>query len=181
MMFRAAQDPHLDIPVSPAYNPRKARGGMAQAQRPLPLRVERSPHAGPSIDYGLRALRPHRGAALRPGAPPLQCLAIQHPAEIFDRMSRGGEFDIAEMGCSLHLSSHGGSDYPFVAVPVFPSKLFRHGFISINTGAGTRGPEHGGRDPGPERFRGKEGRGACLWPGGLRPSGGGVDQGHPSE
>ena len=56
-------------------------------------------------------------------------------------MSRGGEFDIAEMGCSLHLSSHGGSDYPFVALPVFPSKLFRHGFIFINTGAGIGVPK----------------------------------------
>ena len=82
-----------------------------------------------------------RYGRVRPEGVNLQYVAMQHPSEIFTRMLQDREFDIAEMGCSLHLSSHGKSDYPFVALPVFPSKLFRHGFIFINTGAGIDGPK----------------------------------------
>ena len=82
-----------------------------------------------------------RYGQVRPEGIELRYLAIQHPAEIFGRMLENREFDIAEMGCARYLSARGQSDFPFIALPVFPSKLFRHGFIFINTEAGIEGPK----------------------------------------
>jgi 4,5-dihydroxyphthalate decarboxylase len=62
----------------------------------------------------------------------LNYLAIDHPREIFDRMSDAQEFDASEMSSSdyaRHLA-HGGC--PFVALPVFVSRVFRHGHIAVN-------------------------------------------------
>lgn len=61
--------------------------------------------------------------------------------EIFDRMAGGLEFDVAELSCSEFIAhqSRGGS--PFVAIPVFPSRVFRHGMISINRRSGIKTPK----------------------------------------
>ena len=82
-----------------------------------------------------------RYGAVRPQGVDLRYLAIQDPTEIFGRMLRHREFDLAEMSCSRYLSLRGGPDYPFIALPVFPSKLFRHGFIFVNTKAGIQSPK----------------------------------------
>src|SRR3954470_14365816 len=62
----------------------------------------------------------------------LNYLAIDHPREIFDRMSDTQEFDASEMSSSDYARhvAHGGC--PFVALPVFVSRVFRHGHIAIN-------------------------------------------------
>jgi 4,5-dihydroxyphthalate decarboxylase len=60
--------------------------------------------------------------------------------EIFDRMVGGREFDVAELSSSEFISLMGRGDCPFVALPVFPSRVFRHGYIFINTRAGIRTP-----------------------------------------
>jgi len=46
------------------------------------------------------------------------------------------EFDVSELSCSEFISQTGQGNCPFVALPVFPSRMFRHGFICINTKAG---------------------------------------------
>src|SRR5262249_4595981 len=56
--------------------------------------------------------------------------------EIFDRMVGGREFDVAELSSSEFISLMGRGDCPFVALPVFPSRVFRHGYIFVNTRAG---------------------------------------------
>ena len=61
--------------------------------------------------------------------------------EIFDRMVGGREFDIAELSASEFISLMGRGDCPFVALPVFPSRVFRHGYIFVNTRAGIRAPK----------------------------------------
>ncbi|MAF47348.1 MAG: hypothetical protein QF393_16095 [Rhodospirillales bacterium] len=75
----------------------------------------------------------------------LQFDAIQAPREIFDRMVQNQEFDASELSTSEFISMTGQSaklgDCPFVALPVFPSKAFRHGFICINKNAGINGPK----------------------------------------
>src|SRR6202451_4204079 len=58
--------------------------------------------------------------------------------QIFDRMVGGEEFDASELSASEFISLMGHGDSPFVAIPVFPSRVFRHGYIFINTRSGIR-------------------------------------------
>ena len=71
----------------------------------------------------------------------LTCITLKSGRNVFDRMVGGREFDVAELSASEYTSLHGAGDCPFVALPVFPSRVFRHGYIFINTRAGIRGPK----------------------------------------
>jgi 4,5-dihydroxyphthalate decarboxylase len=78
---------------------------------------------------------------VRPDGIDLNFIAIDSPREIFDRMSGRLEFDASEMSSSEFISLMGAGRCPFVAVPVFPSRAFRHGFICVNRNAGIRTPK----------------------------------------
>jgi 4,5-dihydroxyphthalate decarboxylase len=67
--------------------------------------------------------------------------AIDSPREIFDRMSGRQEFDAAELSASEFISQMAAGDRHFVAIPVFPSRVFRHGLITINKRSGIRTPK----------------------------------------
>jgi 4,5-dihydroxyphthalate decarboxylase len=56
-------------------------------------------------------------------------------------MSGGQEFDVAEYSSSEFVQRFARRQCPFVAIPVFPSRCFRHGFISIHRDAGIRTPK----------------------------------------
>jgi len=71
----------------------------------------------------------------------LNYLAIEAPREIFDRMVGGQEFEVSELSASEYICLSAAGKCPFVAIPVFPSRAFRHSFIYINTRAGIRGPK----------------------------------------
>jgi 4,5-dihydroxyphthalate decarboxylase len=60
--------------------------------------------------------------------------------ETFFRMIRHGEFDVAEMSLSSYTVSRFRTPQPFVAIPVFPSRFFRHSCIYVNAKAGIRTP-----------------------------------------
>lgn len=60
--------------------------------------------------------------------------------EIFWRMGHHQEFDVSEMSLSNHVTMIGRGDSPFVAIPVFPSRFFRHSCIFVNTDAGINNP-----------------------------------------
>lgn len=60
--------------------------------------------------------------------------------ETFFRMLRHREFDIAEMSLSSYVMSHFTEERPFVAIPVFPSRYFRHSSIYVNADSGIREP-----------------------------------------
>lgn len=62
----------------------------------------------------------------------LNFINIDSPREIFDRMSGGLEFDACEYSSSEFISRFSAGQCPFVAIPVFPSRAFRHGFIAVN-------------------------------------------------
>jgi 4,5-dihydroxyphthalate decarboxylase len=68
----------------------------------------------------------------------LTCLTLKSGRDVFDRMVGGQEFDIAELSASEFISLAGAGNCPFMALPVFPSRVFRHGYIFINTRAGIR-------------------------------------------
>jgi 4,5-dihydroxyphthalate decarboxylase len=61
--------------------------------------------------------------------------------EIFFRATRYREFDVCELSLSAYLSTLDTTDQPFVALPVFLSRAFRHGNISVRHGAGIERPE----------------------------------------
>ncbi|HET6143114.1 MAG TPA: hypothetical protein VFE02_06365 [Candidatus Acidoferrales bacterium] len=61
--------------------------------------------------------------------------------ETFFRMIRHQEFDVAEMSLSSYTLSLFRDPQPFVAIPVFPSRYFRHSCIFINRNSGIRVPK----------------------------------------
>src|SRR5690349_5854032 len=61
--------------------------------------------------------------------------------ETFFRMIRHREFDVAEMSLSSYTVSMFRDPRPFVAIPIFPSRFFRHSCIFINAQAGIRQPK----------------------------------------
>lgn len=80
-----------------------------------------------------------RSGALRPEGIDLRYLTLQ-PAEIFWRMLQHHEFDVSELSMSNYLSSLCLPDPPFIALPVFPSRVFRHGYIFVNPDKGITKP-----------------------------------------
>ena len=60
--------------------------------------------------------------------------------ETFFRMIRNAEFDVAEMSLSSYTVSLFREPRRFIAIPIFPSRFFRHSCIFINAKAGIRQP-----------------------------------------
>ena len=56
-------------------------------------------------------------------------------------MLRYHEFDAAEMSLSSYVMSLFSEHPPFIAIPVFPSRSFRHSCIFINRNSGIREPK----------------------------------------
>jgi len=66
----------------------------------------------------------------------LKFVNITPPSQIFLRMLHDEEFDASEMSLSNFMIAIGKGDRRFVALPVFPSRVFRHSYIWVNTKAG---------------------------------------------
>ena len=64
-----------------------------------------------------------------------------HVEETFFRMLRHREFDVAEMSLSSYSVTLGRDDPPFIAIPVFPSRMFRHSCIFVGEKSGIREPK----------------------------------------
>ncbi len=60
--------------------------------------------------------------------------------ETFFRMLRHHEFDVAELSLSSYTVSLFHENPPFIAIPVFPSRTFRHSCIYVNRDSGIRAP-----------------------------------------
>ncbi|MFZ2737031.1 MAG: ABC transporter substrate-binding protein [Burkholderiaceae bacterium] len=58
--------------------------------------------------------------------------------ETFFRMLRHKEFELAELSLSSYTVSLFSEQRPFVAIPVFPSRFFRHSCIYVNANSGIR-------------------------------------------
>ncbi|WP_418281711.1 4,5-dihydroxyphthalate decarboxylase [Halorubrum sp. DTA98] len=57
--------------------------------------------------------------------------------ERFNRMANYREFDACEMSMGSYLATRSqAEEYPFTALPIFPSRKFRHAYIYKRTGAG---------------------------------------------
>src|SRR6184192_3852974 len=64
-----------------------------------------------------------------------------HVEETFWRMLRYQEFDAAECSMSSYLMARDRGHPRLIAIPVFPSRFFRHSFIFVNTDSGIEGPK----------------------------------------
>ena len=60
--------------------------------------------------------------------------------DIFWRMLRYQDFDVAEMSLSSYTIALSQGVDDFIAIPVFPSRFFRHGCIYVNAEAGIESP-----------------------------------------
>ena len=62
------------------------------------------------------------------------------PGETFWRMLNNGEFDASEMSLSTYTILRSQGDQRFIALPVFPSRTFRHSSIYIHCASGIQRP-----------------------------------------
>lgn len=81
----------------------------------------------------------HRGT-VQPEGIDLRIITLK-PIEIFHRMCRFQEFDVSEMSMGSHCHLVGNGDSPFVGMPAFPSRVFRHSMVYANADAGIEKPE----------------------------------------
>jgi 4,5-dihydroxyphthalate decarboxylase len=84
--------------------------------------------------------RPLRDGRVKAEGIELNYLALP-VEEIFWRMMRYEEFDVAELSMGAFLIAAGRGRRSFVGLPVFPSRTFRHRCIFVNAAAGIRRPE----------------------------------------
>jgi 4,5-dihydroxyphthalate decarboxylase len=61
--------------------------------------------------------------------------------ETFFRMLRNREFEVAELSLSSYTVSLFREPRPFIAIPVFPSRMFRHSCIFVSTQSGIHEPK----------------------------------------
>jgi 4,5-dihydroxyphthalate decarboxylase len=78
---------------------------------------------------------------VRPVGIDITYLDFQSPPEIFARMIKTQAFDISEMSLSSYFNLRAKGNFPFLALPVFPCRLFRHAYIFLNKEAGIRSPK----------------------------------------
>jgi 4,5-dihydroxyphthalate decarboxylase len=62
------------------------------------------------------------------------------PEEMFYRMGRFREFDVSEFSLSTYTIRRGRGE-PLIAIPVFPSRMFRHSSVYVRDGAGIAEPK----------------------------------------
>jgi len=63
------------------------------------------------------------------------------PEELFPRIARNQEFDVTEFSFSSYMAAVAKGPWDYVAIPVFPSRMFRHAAIFVNAKSGIAKPE----------------------------------------
>ena len=72
----------------------------------------------------------------------IELVYLNQPVEeTFFRMMRYREYDCSEMSLSSYVASLNAENPPFIAIPVFPSRFFRHSCIFVSAKSGIRKPE----------------------------------------
>lgn len=107
-----------------------------------------------------------RTRALEDGSVPVEGVDLTYlrlpVEETFFRMLRHREFDAAEMSLSSYVTALAAApdDPPFVAIPIFPSRAFRHSGIYVHGGSGIDRPaDLVGRTVGVPEYQ----LTACVW------------------
>jgi 4,5-dihydroxyphthalate decarboxylase len=72
----------------------------------------------------------------------IELVYLNQPVEeTFFRMMRYREYDASEMSLSSYVASLQNENPPFIAIPGFPSRFFRHSCIFVSAKSGIRKPE----------------------------------------
>ena len=77
---------------------------------------------------------------VRPEGIDLTYIPLQ-PAEIFWRQLQYNEFDVSEMSMSNYATLASQPNCPYIAIPAFPSRVFRHGYFFYNPDSGIKSPK----------------------------------------
>ena len=85
--------------------------------------------------------------------------------EVFAGMIRDRAYDVSELGLSYFLRTMDFAEPPFVAIPVFPNRCFRHSAIYVNVNSGIKAPaDLAGKTIGELALYGHD---AGVWPKGI--------------
>ena len=84
--------------------------------------------------------KPLQDGSVEPEGIKLNYIPMQSE-EIFWRMGHYREFDVSEMSLSNHITMLRRGDSPFVGIPIFPSRFFRHSSVYYNVESGIKKPE----------------------------------------
>jgi 4,5-dihydroxyphthalate decarboxylase len=86
------------------------------------------------------------------------------PEEMFFRAFRHADFDVCELSLSSFAVRTARGDNPYVGIPVFPSRAFRHTAIVVRRGHGIETPQDlKGRRIGTPEYQ----LSACVWARGI--------------
>lgn len=86
------------------------------------------------------------------------------PSQTFVRTAAYAEFDASEMSLSAYVAAVSSGDTRFVAIPAFPSRMFRHRDIFVSASSGVRSPgDLAGKRIGLHRYH----MTAAIWQRGL--------------
>ncbi|HUI97703.1 MAG TPA: ABC transporter substrate-binding protein [Xanthobacteraceae bacterium] len=100
----------------------------------MPTAVELTLACG---DYEIT--RPLKEGTVRPDGIDLRVVTAMDSPTRHWRFLRNREFDMAEVSSSSYIAAR-DNGLPFRAIPVFPHRRFRHGFVFINTAKGITKP-----------------------------------------
>lgn len=93
----------------------------------------------------MAAVNYDRFRAIQDGRAPVEGLDLEllplEVEEIFYRQMKYAEFDVSEMSFSSYVAALGRGTFPYVAIPAFPSRYFRHQTMFVRKGAGITRPE----------------------------------------
>ena len=77
---------------------------------------------------------------VKPAGVDLDPWSTRNVGEIMERMLRDRQFDVSELGITYYLRSLELMDAPFIAIPVFPNRFFRHSAIFVNADKSIHSP-----------------------------------------
>lgn len=90
-------------------------------------------------DYDI--VRPLKDGAVRAEGMEISFITINRPPEVHWRMGVHNEFDAAEMSFGSFVAGKARGDFPFVGIPAFVYRKFRHSCAYVNGNAGIEKPE----------------------------------------
>jgi 4,5-dihydroxyphthalate decarboxylase len=70
---------------------------------------------------------------VRPEGVDLELWSTYNVGDIMEKTIRHRQFEVSELGITYYLRTLELPDRPFVAIPVFPNRFFRHSSIFVNT------------------------------------------------
>lgn len=86
------------------------------------------------------AYSPLREGIVNPAGFTLDWTIEEDPPNLFSRLVEHRDVDIAEMSLSQYVRLRSVGALPYIAVPVFPLRMFRHGYVAVRSGLDVTSP-----------------------------------------